>query len=64
MKRPIRSFSQAAKVLEDAGIAVTSIGRLDPFGPLMWRVEDKDLDKDGVIRRAIALLEERKGQPT
>lgn len=58
MKRPIRSFSQALKVLEDAGMTVISIGRVDRFGPLMWRVENQDLDKDGVIRRAIALLEE------
>lgn len=56
------SFSQALALLEQRGIAVEHLGRLARYGCLMWRVNGKELNKEGVIDYAMQLAQE--GQQT
>lgn len=52
------SFSQALALLEQRGIAVEHLGRLERYGCLMWRVAGHDLDKSGLIDYAMQLTKE------
>lgn len=49
------SFSQALAFLEQRGIAVDHLGRVQSYGCLMWRVEGQELSKEGVITHAMQL---------
>lgn len=53
MKRRM-SFSQALSFLQERGVTVEHLGRLDTYGCLMWRIGEQLLDKDSVIRYAEA----------
>lgn len=46
------SFSQALQLLEGRGVTVEHLGRLERYGCLMWRIDGRELDKDGVIAHA------------
>lgn len=52
------SFSQALHLLEARGITVEHLGRVKAYGCLVWRIDGRELDKEGVIRYAEQLVKE------